>query len=518
LAACALIAGCTGGGHDPSASAASPEGLKGELQTLRDQNGLFIFPGYFRGRGSVYSTALLASALGDWQLSPAQRKAAVGELCLGADVKTVHPVWLAWAASELFDRDLLGSALPGCISRNPPPSLGDPNEDIPMLWAWAQTGANWRERPDGVELVVRTRLASMDLDRITSPYVRWRLEKLDGLIGAPDDRSAHVAPPPPRLAQPDDLLDLWGYVERCAAHAGLCTAQNTPDLGMVTAAERSFGDDLSMAAAIGIARILNNRSVVARYQQGLLARTEAVTGLVRSARPEGDIESTFLALQIAPDLFPGPAAQATAQVMRDDLRLGTKLDTTSRVKALAILRAVGAKDWTDYAAEIRNVEDGLRSRLVTQSSLQSTVELVDALRLLDPHVPLVKLRPFPKTDARSTHLARLALANADVFANAEAVRKDFVSPTSQLVSDAKQPKDPLVAYYSTVNAIAGAEIQLDPPDHRAVSVGIRSVQGCSLNGTTYTYLFRASAASRESCSLAATWQAIRSGFAFEAPS
>ena len=48
-------------------------------------------------------------------------------------------------------------------------------------------------------------------------------------------------------------------------------------------------------------------------------------------------------------------------------------------------------------------------------------------------------------------------------------------------------------------------------------VGMSRAQGCSLNGQAYRYLFRSSMAARKSCSLEATWQAIRSGFAYGAP-
>ena len=43
---------------------------------------------------------------------------------------------------------------------------------------------------------------------------------------------------------------------------------------------------------------------------------------------------------------------------------------------------------------------------------------------------------------------------------------------------------------------------------------MHTVQGCSINGKDYTYLFRSSMATRESCSLEATWQAVRSSFAY----
>ena len=510
----AMVSGCLPGGTAQAPSADYPQGLKAELQALRDPNGLFIYPGYYRQPGSLYSTALVADALGGWPVTPEQTRAAAAAACPSEESKLVDPAWLAWAASETLGPSGFGPPTPACLTRTPPAATGDPNQDIPLLWAWAQTSANLKEARSQIAGVVVSRLARVADAEVRSPYVRWRLDQLNTLIGAPDTAVVHTGPPPGRLSDPTDLLDLWGYTERCAAHRELCVSSGVPDFDAVVAAERYFGDDLSLAAAIRIARIQHKNSKLEEYREGLKSRVDPSTGLIRSARPEGDIASTFLILQMAPDLFPGPAAAATAGVMQADLQPGIKLDPPTRMKAIAILKALGGRAWTAYRHEISAAIRGLTVTPVTRSSLPSRVELIDALRLLDPDVPLVALTTFPTTDARSQQLARLALAHIDIFANAAAVRRAFSAVSATLVAEAAAPRDPLAAYFAVANAISGAELQLDPSQHARIVTAMSRAQGCSLNGTAKEYLFRSSMATRESCSLEATWQAIRSSFAY----
>lgn len=518
LVATTLLVGAAtacGPGSPPQASNATyPQGLKAELQTLRDPNGLFIYPGYYRQAGSLYSTALLGDALGTWPLDRSQAAAATAALCHGQEPKLVHPTWLGWAATEILGKNAFRSSVHACLSSMPPAPTGDPTQDIPLLWAWARTAAGLGMPRAKISSVVAPRLAFLPVAGLTSPYVRWRLDQLSDLAGAEDTAVAHPAAPPSRLVDPTDLLDLWGYSERCAAHHQLCGASSVPDAEAAIEAERYFGDDLSLSAAIAIARIQGKAALVAALRRSITERVDPETGLVRSGRPEGDVASTFLALQMAPDLFPGPTPGATAQVMQDDLKLGRMLDTATRLKAVAVLKASGGPAWTAYKPEISAAMRALTSTPTTRSTLQSQVDVIEALRLLDPHVPLVTLTTFPTTDQQSQQLARVALAHADVFANAAAVRSSFASVRERLLAEAVAPQDPLVAFFSAANAISGAELQPDPAFHDRLVVGMSRTQGCSLNGRTYRYLFRSMMATRESCSLEATWQAIRSGFAY----
>jgi hypothetical protein len=72
----------------------------------------------------------------------------------------------------------------------------------------------------------------------------------------------------------------------------------------------------------------------------------------------------------------------------------------------------------------------------------------------------------------------------------------------------------LVSYFTAANAISGSSLQLNTPQREQIVKGMRRVQGCSINGKDYVYLFRSSMQTRESCSLEATWQAVRSSFAY----
>jgi hypothetical protein len=457
---------------------------------------------------------MVGAALGGWQLTAQQTQVARAAVCHGPEPKMVHPAWLGWATSEILGRAALDSPAKACITTTVPTPTGDVTADIPLLWAWAQAATNLKQPRSQIARTVAARLAGLAVDGVKSPYVRWRLDQLEHLVGAPDTAAVHAAPPPRRLADPTDLLDLWGYTERCAAHRELCVTSGVPNFDAVVAAERLFGDDLSLAAAIRIARIQRNDSAVAAYRAALAARTDPATDLIRSARPEGDIASTFLVLQMAPDVLRGPRAAATAQVMKDDLQLASKIDAATRMKAIAILKALGNPAWTAYQNQITEDINGLASTPVTLSTLQSKIDLIEALRLLEPNVPLVTLTTFPTNDARSQQLARLALAYADVFANSSAVRSAFSGVRSRLVTVASQPADPLVSYFTAANAINGSSLQLDPVVHEQIMKGMRTIQGCSINGKDYAYLFRSSMATRESCSLEATWQAVRSSFAY----
>jgi hypothetical protein len=179
------------------------------------------------------------------------------------------------------------------------------------------------------------------------------------------------------------------------------------------------------------------------------------------------------------------------------------------------MRAAGGSDWREHGGEIRQSLSTLGTTPVTEGSLTPTLELIDVLRTLEPDVPRPVLQLFDARDPRTRQLARLAIANADVFANEENIRTHFHTIVERLEGEAIHPGEPLVTYYTAINAVAGAGIQPDPGTHRQIVAALRTVQGCTLNGVEHPYLFRASASTPESCSLAATWQAVRSGFAFE---
>ena len=228
----------------------------------------------------------------------------------------------------------------------------------------------------------------------------------------------------------------------------------------------------------------------------------------------GDVDTTFLALQLAPDLLV-PQSPRIAKAMRDKLRRHTALDAATRMKALAILRNAGG-DSTMYAAEIRQAIARLRTSPVTEATLEPTISIIDALRLLDPEVPQVTLRVFPLTTAASRQHARAALASIDMFANASEIRRDFRSLRPALLHDVMNQKVPQVLYES-LNAIVGLG-QASNLDRVRIANDLHRLQGCSRGGIAYPSLFRESAASRESCSLSATWLVLKSGFAFDTAS
>jgi hypothetical protein len=392
----------------------------------------------------------------------------------------VSPEWLAWAASEM-----IGAADPdrpslSCLVHTPPQETGEPDDDIPMLWAWATTAANRKDPRWKVARVVAPRLGRWSLDAVTSPYVFWRFDQLNALIGAPDVAEAHPAPPPTRLAGLNDLLDLWGHAERCAAHPVLCVAGGVPDFQAVADLERVLNDDLGTAAAIAIARLEGNDAEVARYRESLRDRVDSATGLIRRERPQGDIDSTFLVLQMAPDLVAGPASEETVRRLRHEIGRVSRRDAATRMKGVAILKAMGGA-WSAYRREMHAAVGELAANPIVRSSLRSKIGLLEALHLLDAGVPRVRLEIFAIGDDRSRELARLALVHADLFANDAEIRAAFADLREELRKES-------------------------------------GLQGCRLNGVDYAHLFRSAMEDRESCSLDATWRAVRSGSAFGAPS
>jgi hypothetical protein len=490
----------------------TPEGLKVELRKLQDTDGLFTDPAYYMQEGSIYSTALVGEALGGWPLTSAQGEAVGRRLCDSIERHELPPIILTWAVSAVLGPVSGTARVRECLSRTPPEPSGDPHEDVPLLWTWAVTGHNLKESRSDIARVVRPLLGRLSVDRVTSPYVLWRLDQLKALIGEPVLAGLRPAPPPSRLNDVAELMDLWGHAERCGVHPELCVTTGAPSFDAVMNAERWFETDVTTAAAIAIARLQGHSSAVEEFRTELQRRIHPETGLIRWERPHGRIASTFLALEIAPDLFPGESAHSAAEAARERITLVSSRDTLTRMKGIAILKALGGTAWMDYEPEIRAAASELASGPVTLGSLQSRIELIDALRLVDAGVPRLALKLFPIEDDPSRNAARVALAYADIFANASAIRVAFSDLDVQLLADATTPESGRLDYLIIVNAVKGARLQLTPQQRESIVAGVKRLQGCQLNGAASIYLFRPSIDST-ACSLEATWLAMRSGFA-----
>lgn len=509
LCASLLAASCTtqtddtGAGRD--VASITPEGLKRDLGTFRDPYGLYFSPQALAGGGSVYSTALFTTGLPTLVSKPAVTPSLVGAACTGDDADVVEGVWKFWSVATVVGSARDAGPAWRCVDKRLPAPSGDPANDVPQAWAWAAA-----EQADGSGLASsRARLIAV-LDAADPatlpPYVMWRWTQLADLVHHP----VPVLHPKPvtTLESTADLLDLWGTSELCRAGTS-CGGLDAFSDEQIVAAQRHLGDDLSLTAA---AALLERRRspLLQDLLRQIRARTVEATGLVRSAAPQGEINSTFKVLQIAPDLF-APAERSAAAV-RMRLDRVPRTDRVLRTRALAVLRAFGG-DLGPFADELEQARRTLEAEPVTAAGARNAINLAEALRIVDPGwTPTLDLTLFTVSSSKDLDAALLVLTNADLFANRKAITKHFAGLTDRLRDRVAVPADPLTYFYHSINALPQVQAQFDAGSDAEMRKRVVPLQGCVVSGHRLPSLFVANTSAGRPCSLDGTWLVYRSGY------
>lgn len=509
LSLCVVITGCTVSDEDRSAqgvgSPITPEGLKQDLGAFRDSNGLYFSPQAVAGTGSAYSTALLAAGFSRDVVKPAVSPTLLRALCDGDDKPVVEGVWRFWSVATIVGASPAARSVWKCVDRRFPSPMGDPTVDIPEEWAWA-TATLASGEPLGPE-AGRLR---MTLDRhqpaTLPPYVMWRWVQLARLVhhDIPKLSPGRVT----SLESTANLLDLWGASELCGAARDCGGLDSLSDEQLLDAQAR-LGDDLSLTS---VGSILGRRGSprAATLVPGLRNRAVRATGLLRSASPQGEINSTFKVLQIAPDLF--ERSQRSATAIRMHLDRVPRSDRVLRARALAVFKAYGG-DLAPYANEIADYQRLLEKVAGTPADVRNAINLAEAVRLVGvPSTPSLRITLFPVRDQRDWDIAVLILTNADLLADRKAVKDHFTSIAAELSDVVNKPTDPLSRYYHAINALPQLLGSSDESADAKMAAGLPPLKGCVVNGRRLEWLFVANTSGDRPCSLEATWLVYQSSF------
>ena len=483
------------------------QGLQSTLETLRDPWGFYVDPTYYDGAGSIYSTALLDTALGISGHEAADAGGVATRVCASSEKDVVGEPWFTWAMVTV-----LGKAGMACSALSEPPRTGDPTVDIPQYFAWAQAVLAGGGSTEAVATKVWPILSEQQgTDR--SPYVMWRMDQLEDMLGLPSTAVSRPAAAPAALRGPDDLTELWGYTMRCQSHRDMCSSAETVSDRDVAVAAVSYPDDLSLAGALAVLRARSAIGHLEDLTRDVEARRVKEDGLIRGSRFAGTIDTTFIVLQLAPDLFPGGDPEIMSAELLRRVKLIPADDRVKRLRAIAILKAVDAPAWQAWHAEVDASFAKYDKSEVTKDSFREFVDTATAFGVMGIDAPTAHLKVFEVRDAETDYLARLASANAWALSNGDEVLREYLKVRQDALARAESPSEPVAAYVAGLRSLAGPGISVSPQQREAITQGLdEGLRGCVINGARTEYLFRFNTDSSSACSLTITAEVIKSSF------
>lgn len=500
-----LMSGC--GAVAPISQSNASEGLRTTLEALRDPWGLFVDPTYYDSPASIYATALIDEALGRPQSHPADVDAVVRRICSSGEKEQVGEPWFTWALTTTF-----GTAASACSAPSKPRRTGDANNDIPQYFAWASAQVTLGTPKDQLAEDARQLIAGIPATS-RPPYVMWRADQLEDLLGLTSTAAQRVALPPTQLTGPDSLTELWGYTMRCEARPDLCTQASPIDDRAVAVAGLSYPDDLSYAGALAILKARKATGGFNELAKGVESRRIATDDLLRASRFVGSIDASFAVLELAPSLFPGDSPEATSQQLQQGLELVPATDTVKRLRTLALLKAVDPAAWKKREGEVRGIYQQYQGKHVDQAAMVKFIDVATAFGVMGLDAPTAHLDLFEANSPESIYHARVAAGSNWAFTNGNEVLTHFQAVRESALDTAASPSEPVVSYIAGLSALNGPGLDIAQERRAAIAVALNSaLKGCEFNGHRAEGLYRFNINKGSGCSLTITVDAINSSF------
>ncbi|MHA7134394.1 hypothetical protein [Oerskovia turbata] len=484
-----------------------PQGLRDDLESLRDPWGLFVDPTYYDLPGSFYATAMIDGSLAAGPQHAIEPSGAGSELCVGTEAQVIGEPWYTWAAAQV---------LPGreasCLSRDRPEATGDPSHDVPQLYAWASASTSSTTDHDAVRSAVERELAAAGRARVDSPYVMWRWDQLEDALDLSSTAAQRPAAAPSELVSPEGLMELWGYTMRCDARPATCdpTASLSDDLE-VTRAGIAFGDSISLAGAIGILQARGADEQVSVLKDVVDARRDSATGLVRDSGFRGQIASSYKVFLLDHEMYPGPVPEVTSEELRTRLEQVPQDQTLIRMQAIVLLHAVDRQAFRQFQSEVDGVRKSLEGAVVTRDDLEHQVELAIAVAQVS-EAPTLHLELFPVDDDESKFLARKAVASWTLFDNGKEIVSVFSSVRDEALKEAENPTEPVNMYVAGLSALRGPGLSISPEQGARIADAASALQGCQLGDAWSDKFFRFSVDKSSSCSLDILLEVSQAGY------
>lgn len=502
------VAGCTPAQSEAEESSRLiPQGLQQTLESLRDPWGMYVDAEYYQEPGAVYLTALLDGAVSGSSLQPVDLAALRETACAAsAQRDLVGELWYAWAVSYF-----LGGDTPDCIESSQPEATGDASTDIPQVYAWVATQRARDRLVDYQDLALSAILDGAS--SVTSHYVLWRYEQIATMLGDAGMPQPKIGPPPEAIHGPEELIEYWGYVNRCAQRPDACDSSiEQPDPTHIAQVAISARDDLSLAAATSVLTTQDGGWALDEIMTSIAARTDRTTGLVRLRPFQGDVRTTFQVLRLDPGMFPGPVPERTAAELVARLGAIPAEDEVQRLQAIAVLNAVDPQLARHYDQEVGAIIDEMNSVGSSRASLRSDVIKATALGLMGKTVS-PRMKVFTIEDAEDVHLARFAIGAWWVFANGDEVVERYADVRTSALEISDRPVEPVAEYIAALGALSGPGLQLNPEDFdRIEGAADRALKGCELDGEWNEFLYRSEIDRENSCSLDVVVEVAAAGF------
>lgn len=476
------------------------------LDSSRDEFGLIIDPAASQPNPSIYTTALLDQASGDQLRGDVDLDALTDDLCRSPEAEIIGEPWYEWALAHLIDDP---AALTCLTSLNIPEITGDPRTDVPQLYAWVHTRLLAGTSPQELGPIAGEQLTNAAV--VDSPYVNWRWDQLESLLDLPGTAQIRPAPAPETISTPDELIELWSYLERCELSPDCDTADSVPPVNVASMA-LGAGDDLTLAAGLGVTRILDLDREFGRLLDEVKARRVSPAMLTSATTPDGTIESTFMALWLDPSLFSDDPPAALSQELQYRLSLLPQDGSVTRFQAIAILQAIDEPVYSDYAPEVDELVATIDAASYTASQLPWIAAMAPVLGVLEvsasPHLEL-----FEVTDAESSYHARLALAHSWMFSNGDEVAAHFAAEQEGALAQATTPSEPLPLYIAGLSALTGPGLTIPQDNHATIKAELdSSLKGCIDNGMQIKEMYRMTLDPDSPCSLRITYLVAASGY------
>lgn len=483
-----------------------PQGLQETLESLRDPWGLFVDPSFYSQPGGIYSTAMIDDALGGGLIADIDIKAVAPAVCDGSERKLVGALWYSWAAARV-----LGNAGPSCLDTEMPALSGDLPTDIPQTYAWVD--AEKKRGRSASQALAHVESFRNSADRSNSPYVMWRLDQLEDALGLAESRANRVVSPPDGLESPAQLVEWWGYVNRCATDQRTCVDVKAPANDKVAQLAVGAGDDLSLTAAISILRINGANDFLKVLRDTVDSRRVENTGLLRTASFIGDVQTTYQVLRLDWQMFPGPAPDLTSAQLERRLEAIPQEDVVKRMQALAVLKAVDPKRWARYNGEVESARSSLDAAAITKDKVRRVGDLSTALGQMGEVPPKPRLDIFTIDTDEDKYLAKIALGHAAFFLNEDEVINSYSELGAQALEEARKPTEPVAQYIASLGAVLGSRIQLTPEESKKIETAADgALRGCFMGEKWAPDVYRTGIARSSACSIKVLVEVSAAGF------
>jgi hypothetical protein len=244
-------------------------------------------------------------------------------------------------------------------------------------------------------------------------------------------------------------------------------------------------EDLTVVAALTLARETGDDAVVQRVGDTVKPRVSSRTGLVAAQTADaGTVDATYLVARLLDHRFSEIAADLTRDRLFAILSDGDE-SPLSRLKAAAALKIAGDSRWEDIETVADDVSRSFPAR-IAQDQAAAYIENAEVLTVLSPQRTPSELVVFePGDDESAQRIVAAALQRSYLFANPEDVAAMAPEFQQQMKGWLDEPSTPVAQLVAAGAALpVSSVVRLDSADLDRVAERVAGLRGCD-GATTF---------------------------------